>query len=274
MGVWGFAISSNDTYGDVYGAFFDMYNDGVEVKDISQKLITQNQETINIPDDCNNFWFALAKSQWECKQINIDVLNRVKQIIETGVDIEVWRRLGANEKVINKRKIVLNNFLKEILSDRPKAKARKKKIIREPLFEKGDCLAFRFPNGNYGGAIVLEAMQGTETPYILLAVTRINQLARPVKQDFINAEVLILNFTNWDNKPDISWMIFSNKEDALLIEKIDKIEVAQEYLTKKYEFSFSRPFDIKHVERVTNQFQYEIESKRLPTKTVRIKELI
>ena len=84
MGAWGTAISSNDTYADIYGEFFDLYNDGQSVEDISKKLITDNQETINEPDDSNNFWFALAKAQWECKQLDNDILERVKQIIETG----------------------------------------------------------------------------------------------------------------------------------------------------------------------------------------------
>lgn len=70
MGAWGTAISSNDTYADIYGEFFDLYNDGLDVTEISKKLIADNQETINDKDDCNNFWFALAKAQWECKQLD------------------------------------------------------------------------------------------------------------------------------------------------------------------------------------------------------------
>jgi len=73
MGAWGTAISSNDTYADIYGEFFDFYNDGLDVAEISQKLIAANQETINDKDDCNNFWFALAKAQWECKQLDKDI---------------------------------------------------------------------------------------------------------------------------------------------------------------------------------------------------------
>ncbi len=80
MGAWGTGISSNDSYADVYGEFFDLYNDGVEVGELSAKLIKQNQETICDPDDANNFWFALAKAQWECKKLDSGVFNRVKEI--------------------------------------------------------------------------------------------------------------------------------------------------------------------------------------------------
>jgi hypothetical protein len=142
MGAWGTAISSNDTYADIYGTFFDLYNEGLSVDEISIKLIDDNQETINDPDDSNNFWFALAKAQWECKQLDKELLDRVKNIIETGADLEVWRHLDADEKDIKKRKVILDKFLTELQTARPKAKARKKKIIRQPVFEKGDCLTF------------------------------------------------------------------------------------------------------------------------------------
>jgi hypothetical protein len=51
MGAWGTAISSNDTYADIFDEFFELYNDGLEVVEISKRLIQNNQETINDPDD-------------------------------------------------------------------------------------------------------------------------------------------------------------------------------------------------------------------------------
>ncbi|MFV8331767.1 hypothetical protein [Flavobacterium sp. GSP14] len=63
MGTWGNAISSNDTYADIYNTFFEMYNDGFSVNEISKRLILENRETIENTDDSNNFWFALSKSQ-------------------------------------------------------------------------------------------------------------------------------------------------------------------------------------------------------------------
>jgi len=74
MGAWGTAISSNDTYADIYGEFFDLYNDGQSVEDISKKLIADNQETINEPDDSNNFWFALAKAHGNASNLTLTSL--------------------------------------------------------------------------------------------------------------------------------------------------------------------------------------------------------
>src|SRR5688500_2682262 len=125
MGAWGTAISSNDTYADIYGEFFDLYNEGLEVEEISKKLIADNQETISDPDDSNNFWFALAKAQWECKHLDKELYDRVKTIIETGADLDVWRQLDADDKDIKKRKVVLDKYLTDLQTERPKAKSRR-----------------------------------------------------------------------------------------------------------------------------------------------------
>ena len=69
--------------------------------EISQKLIDENQEIINDPDDCNSFWFALAKAQWDCKELDKELFKRVERIIDSGADLEVWKRLEATEKDIN-----------------------------------------------------------------------------------------------------------------------------------------------------------------------------
>lgn len=159
MGTWGTGISSNDTYADAYDEFFELYDEGLSVKETTERLIASNQEIINEPDNSNDFWFALAKAQWECKELDPNIFDKVRTIIETHADLEVWRRQDADEKSIAKRKVVLDKFLAQLQIERPKAKSRKKKVIRQPVFEKGDCLAFKLANGNYGGAVVLEAIK-------------------------------------------------------------------------------------------------------------------
>lgn len=274
MGAWGIAISSNDTYADVYDEFFDLYNDGQSVEDISKKLIADNQETINEPDDSNNFWFALAKAQWECKQLDTEILERVKEIIETGSDLEIWRRLDADEKDIKKRKVVLDKFLAGLQTEKPKAKSRKKKIIRQPPFEKGDCLTFKLANGNYGGAVVLEAIKDTEYGHTLLATTRINQPTKPTKNDFENAEVLISNYANWNNDFNIKWYLpIRHKQAAYLIEKVDRIEVQISYDINKSMNGFIADFDLWVIQVADQQFESE-KSKPRPTTKQTIKELI
>ena len=87
MGSWGTAISSNDTYADIYSAFFDDYNNEIPIAEITAELINSNKELIDDASDSNNFWFALAKAQWECKYEDDAVFNKVKNIIATDTDI-------------------------------------------------------------------------------------------------------------------------------------------------------------------------------------------
>jgi hypothetical protein len=275
MGAWGTAISSNDTFEDIYADFFDLYNDGLEVAEISKWLIDNNKETIDDPDDSDNFWFALAKAQWQCKQLDESLYERVKEIIETDANIEIWRQLGAEEKEIKKRKLVLEKFLKEISSEKPKAKPRKKKIIRQPIFEKGDCITFQFDNGNYGGVVVLEAIKDTELGMNLIATTRINQQNKPSLEDFTNSNVLVKSFPNWKEQRDIRWYYAQsfNKENINL-EKIGTLEVQIDYDPKDYKSDFMYGGSAGSFKLlVTRQLEYE-KTNNNPVKIVTLKELI
>lgn len=273
MGTWGNAISSNDTYADIYGDFFDLYNDGFDVIEISKKLISDNQETIKNSDDSNNFWFALAKAQWECKQLDKELFERVKEIIETDADLEVWRELDADEKDIKKRKVILNKFLEDLQTKKTKAKSRKKKIIRQPVFEKGDCLTFKLENGNYGGAVVLEAIKDTEYGHNLIATTRINQPNKPTRKDFENADVLVINYASWDNKPNVKWYSpMRHKYSAHLIETVENIEVQINYTTINSKLGFVGDFESWIIQVINLQLKSEEIKPRSTTKQT-IKEL-
>lgn len=136
MGTWGTAIKSNDTSSDIYADFFELYNEGQEPAEISKKMIKENTELINNPDDCNNFWFVLALAQWETKSLEQELYEKVKSIIESEQDLEVWRELDADESEIKKRKIVLEKFLDKISPDKPKAKARKRRELKNLFLTK------------------------------------------------------------------------------------------------------------------------------------------
>ncbi len=280
MGTWGTALASNDTFADIYDTFFELYNDGLEVTNISETLIAKNQEIINNSDECNDFWFALAKAKWECKQLDLELYNRVKNIVETDLDIEVWRQLDANEKDLNKRKLVLIKFLADISIEKQKAKARKKKKepkIIQPVFEKGDCITFKLENGNYGGAVVLEAIYDTQYGHNLIAATRINRVDKPTIKDFESASVLVQNFALWKDSPNINWYSpIRHKNVAHLIENIGKIKVDKiytQFVNNTTEYGSCSDFDGWIIGQINRQFDFEKENKKL-NKVIKIKELI
>ena len=274
MGAWGTGISSNDTYADLYAIFFEQYDNGLEPADISKEMIASNKVTIEDPDDCNNFWFALAKCQWDCKQLDPKLLSRVRDIILSGLDIEVWRRLGADEKDISKRKAALDKFLVKLESERPTAKPRKKKIIRQPIFDAGTCLTFELTNGNYGGVFVLASVPYDRIGFNLLALTRINKVEKPDISDFRDAKILVRNYAGWKDVPSLGWHIHSQyKKDADLFEVVGKIGISAEYHPNVGNFGIQGGWREWTIDIANEQFESE-KTKPAPKEEIPLKKLI
>jgi len=126
MASWGTAISANDTYETIRDAFFEQYDDGVEVKDITESILKEYKELSENPEESNNFWFALVKFQWECKALDKDIFERVKGIIDSGSDIELWKKTeDVQEEDILRRQKVLMKYLEELASEKFVPRKRK-----------------------------------------------------------------------------------------------------------------------------------------------------
>lgn len=237
MGAWGTAIKDSDAFADIYSEFFDLYNKGGQPNIISKKVIDDNWEILEIEEEKHSLWFAIALAQWETKSLDPKILSTVENIISSGADLKIWLELGASEQDLQKRKVALKKFLEKIKSDRPKAKPRKKTKLKTPVFTTGDCLIFKMNNGNYGGAVVLATDTNPETACNLVATTRLNLKNKPTLNDFENAEVLICNFGNWQDKPEITWYMpdLYFKDYATLYEVIGKINIQLEYDVKNSE---------------------------------------
>lgn len=239
MGTWGTGISSNDTFCDVYDDFFKYYNEGDEPQNILKKLISEYHETLSINEDFTNFWFAIAKAQWECKSLDEKVFDKVKWIIEEDIDLNIWKNLDASDKDLKERKKVLNKFLNTLKTEKEKPKTRKKIKVQTPIFEKGNCLSLKLNNGNYGGALVLESLISSEVSLNLIAFTRINQKTKPTIEDIRNSELLIKNFGKWRNEYFVEWFFpngFRKVKD--LFEVIGEIKIIEDFDTKNNTLNF------------------------------------
>ncbi|MCX2575362.1 hypothetical protein [Pedobacter sandarakinus] len=124
MGTWNTKINGNDTFQEIYQNYFDLYNQGQNPADISKQIQEDFFEFFNDYDDRNNSLFGLALAQWETKSLDPTVYKKVKEIIETDYDLEVWKGLGADDKIIEKRKKELDKFLTQISTEREKQKRR------------------------------------------------------------------------------------------------------------------------------------------------------
>jgi hypothetical protein len=273
MGTWGTSIESNDNFADFYDEFFVLYNSGLESKDISNRLINKHQEDINDPYYCNDFWFALAKAQWECKQLDNEVLNRVKDIIESGSDLIIWKEQGASPENLDKRQIELEKFLIKLQDEKKNAKKRVGKSICPPFFSKGDCLAFKLFDGNYGGAVVVEAIDNDEFGHNLIAATRINQKNKPTIKSFKKAEVLVTKYHREDYKEHAIWFIAKSfKSISNPFEKIGNIQVNRQFNHGQRYNLIAASWDNWIVEAINKQFQSEL-TKIAPSIKLTIKEL-
>ena len=273
MGAWGTDIKENDTSADIYADFFDLYNSGQKPPDISEKIILENQELINNIDDSNNFWFALALAQWETKSLDTKVFEKVRDIIESEIDLQIWRDLDADETDIKKRKSHLENFLSKLQTNRNKAKPKKKPRNVKPIFTIGECLTFRFNNGNYGGAVILAVNDDPELGYNLVAGTRINQPNKPTSKDFEEAEILIKNFGVWKDDVEVVWINPEHyeKEYSSIFEIIGKLEVEIEYNTEGKFKSYCA--DWSHaIHSAEMQFEHE-KTNTKPAITITVTEL-
>ena len=250
MGTWGTGISSNDVYEDINYQFFELYNQGMEVSAITEKLIQENKELIESNEDQYNFWFTIANSQWECKALDPKIQNRIKNIVDSGKDIELWKELEASQSDLTKRKKALENFLDKITTEKKTARKRKVKKSRDSIFEKGDCLVFKLSDGDYCGVFVLEAEKQTEFGLNLIVVTDIKKTEKPTQKDFETAKVLFRKEQQFNKefkpKEQISWYYSQHfKKSETEFEKIGQLKVSKNYFSSKDYQSFSNWDNLK-----------------------------
>lgn len=276
MGTWGTAISSNDTYEDIFSEFMDLYDDGLEPSEISKKIINQNTDLTEDYEDKNNFWFALAMAQWQCKSLDPDLFQRVKAIIETGEDMKIWEELGADKKVIDKRKKVLDSFLDKLSQEKNKPRKRKRKVLRNSIFQKGDCLTFRLDNGNFGGAFVLTSEKQTEYGMNMIATTTIDQNDKPTIDDFKKASVLIrkeqFGLKGYQDREMISWYYAQFfKRSSVDFELIGNLNVDKDY---KFDNDYTGVSQWDAIKTSIDINEQIVSERGKPDKNLKLKKLI
>lgn len=119
----------------------------------------------------------------------------------------------------------------------------------------------------------LEAIKDSEYEHNLIATTRINQPNKLTKKDFENAEVLVMNYASWNNRPGVHWYRpIRHKQTANLAEKVDTIDVQINYAIKNSMNGFVSNFNIWIIKVADQQFKSE-ETKPRPTTKQTVKEL-
>ncbi len=191
LGAWGYGINENDTSFDVRETFFEKYNSGMEPDAIYKDIYKQFDYSLNDNEDCDNVLFSLAYCLWETCSLPDDLLAKVRRNIEQESNIEVWRALDANEDLIKKRITTLNKFVAKISTPKDKPKARKKPPVKiGSTYQAGSCLTFKYPDGNYGGVLVIGADFFNTKGSIYIVLTSIRSKEPPLFEDFERAKLM------------------------------------------------------------------------------------
>lgn len=232
MGTFGTGILDNDTSGEVYNKFIEHLENGVTIPKIIDEINSQFVE-YKKGDSKTDFLFALGFALWENCSLDQNTLNEIKEYIELDVDIKIWKKLEGSEEDIKQRKKELKKFLKKIEVPRKKPLKKQKQITiyKPPIFKTGDCVCFKLSNGNYCGGIVLaeHKFDKKEMGSNVIVSTDINQLDKPIKEDFLKSNVLITNFgdlKNWVEVSEYSSDFFVEFNGG--IEVVDNIEIKEE----------------------------------------------
>jgi hypothetical protein len=244
MGVWSTSISGNDEFKVIYDTFRELYceHDGkkwlYELPAIKRRMAETFSFQLENEDVADEFWFAQAKAFWDYGINDDSAFKKVKKIISSGSNLEVWKRLGAKEKDIPKRKKVLDDFLDKLSQPNSKPVKRGKIVKAMPPFSIGDLLTFQDDKGNYYGAVVTHAYHDTKGTSVVHLLNYCSD-KKPGKEELMNAALMendkeIKEYEpdgwgnrNWNNIYGFRLSAKGYKQAKQVFEKIGEVEFHQ-----------------------------------------------
>ena len=159
MGRWGMGLTQSDEFLDIYDSFISEYDEGKPVSEITETILNRYHEEFEDNDGImHDVYFALAKAEWMCGEQSDRILTRVKEIIDTGDNIDFLCSLEASDRDLREREKALHKFLNTIIVPRkaPRKRHRPKDVIKElPEYHIGECYRYKFDNG-YRVFVVLD----------------------------------------------------------------------------------------------------------------------
>lgn len=134
MGVWGAGLTQSDEYCEVYESFMEKYDAGEEVKAITDDILNGYLSEFAADDGIlHDVYFALAKCQWMCGALSDNILNTVKDVIQSGKNLEFLKDLEADDRFLRDRKKNLDKFLLSLETPRNAPRKRKTPPKERPL---------------------------------------------------------------------------------------------------------------------------------------------
>lgn len=191
MGTWSAAIFGNDTSCEVKEYFFEQYNSGKEPADLQQEILNLYGQSLDDREERYNVLLALAHCLWQTKALDEKMLAEIRKIIIDGLDLAVCKDLGAGKPFLRQREKALNKLLTDIESPKETMKKRVKQPVPvDSVYRNGCCLAFQYPNGEWGVAITVECEFFKRKATLHYAQTDIRQTNIPTMRDVQTAHLI------------------------------------------------------------------------------------
>lgn len=144
MGAWNASINGNDTAQDLkqeYTCAFFYYSDVEEaVRKIVEYAASQQIDESD-PEEYCDYVYSLADFMWKKGILTDDVRDRALKMIDAGFGLEIWEESG--EKMLQKRKAVLEGFRKQLTSPMGERKKIRPNVHMKEIFEDGDLIAVK-----------------------------------------------------------------------------------------------------------------------------------
>lgn len=176
MGTWGYGLYENDSFCEVVESFKENIRKGISVTDIVTSLHDKYEDKA---DSCI-VSLAIAESLWRMGQLTLDVFNNVKYIIDSGIEADYWRQLGADEEFINHRCRELELFVMR-LSHPPTSNQKWGEELADVKLQKGTCFWYKH-RGKIYGAVVVEELCTTIEYYLIAISEQVNSIPQTVSQ--------------------------------------------------------------------------------------------
>jgi hypothetical protein len=203
MGAWGYGIRQDDFVCDVIGVFEDLLKAGKSVREAAEAVTSKFTAEIKDAEDGPLFWIALADMQWIYGELDPQILNRVKEDLDSGRSLAPWTE---DQRGLARRRAALEKFISKIGQPNGRPKKPPKIVVRAPKFRPGDCLGIRVSNGQYAAALVLAAdHSNVEYGTTLLGVLDYLSPEKPTMEVFGKRKWLVLSQHSSSNKIDVAW---------------------------------------------------------------------
>lgn len=139
MAIDGPGIIDSDLAHDVYNDVMDLYDSGVPIETITERLSEWESQCAD-DIEVEILLAASAKALWEIGHLDDSRRLKLDEIVAGGQSLQLWTNV-ADELLAKERGAVLERLLRQIASARKVPRARKKYTkVAKKLFCVGDCV--------------------------------------------------------------------------------------------------------------------------------------